>query len=755
MPVPMRKEICCQNFSGLITYIRKYYGDEGVQNLISDLVEGKYFIQDKYEPSLIIPIKEEHITDPAYWVSNEFSLILLSNVKKIIPGTNPLYTAGVGMIRESLSKTTLFIAKFLKQEIVANRVQKLNARFNKTKDVRLVEIADSSAVFELNYRSGFRVTKDVCNWNLGIYAGIAMLTGATNVKSSETQCILDGAPCCRFKITWEKRNLLTYFFKSLTDQLISWKTKDLIADYENTIEERDRLIEKLVRSENKYRILFEDSFEAMSLSHKGKLMDVNPAWLKLHGFLEKSEIIGKSIFDFVHPDDRSILRNHYREWPQEHERMIQLRDITKNGDIIDVEVYSSRIEYDGNASILATARNITELKKIKKKRRQLETKIQRAEKMEAVATMAGGVAHDLNNILSGIVGYPDLILMQLPEKSPLIKPIRTMQETGKKAAAIVEDLLTLTRRGIPSENVLNLNKIISDYIESPEYSHLQSFHHNVEIAFELAPDLLNLRGSAIHLSKTVMNLVSNAAEAIPDGGTIVVKTANQYIDKALQGFDKVPQGEYCVLTVTDTGMGILDADKEKIFEPFYTKKKMGRSGSGLGMAVIWGTVKDHKGFIQLDSEVEKGTEIRLFFPATRDNLTLEQTNQDLEKLRGKGEKILIVDDIKEQRDIALEMLESLGYNALAVESGEQAVNIIRNMDFDLLVLDMIMEPGIDGFETYRRILKERPGQKAIIASGFSETDRVREMQNIGAGQYLKKPYTLEKIGLAVQKELFK
>ncbi len=748
----MPKEINCQNFKGLIAYIRRHYGDEGVQKLISGLVDTEYYIQDKYEPSRIIPIKEEHLKDQAYWVSNDFSLILLSNVKKIVSGDNPLYTAGIGMVRESLSKTTLYIAQFLSQEMLAKRAARLNARFNRTKNVHLVSISDSSAVFELNYWPGFTVTKDVCNWNLGIYTGITLASGVSVIKSIETQCVVDGAPNCRFEINWSRKNLSSKIFKGFLGRLVGWRLKDLILDYETTIDERDRLIEQLVSSEKKYRVLFEDSLEAMSLSHQGKLIDVNAAWLSLHGFSEKSEVIGKEVIGFVHPRDRDALTLHFQQGPKQ-KAVIQLRGVKKDSETIDVEIYSSKIEYDGKECFLSTIRDLSELKKVEKNKKELEAKIQRAERMETVATLAGGVAHDLNNILSGIVGYPDIILMQLPEKSPLIRPIQIIQETGKKAAAIVEDLLVLTRRGVVHQEVLNLNRIITDYLESPEYLKLKSFHEAVRISIELAPDLLNVKGSFFHLSKVMMNLIANSLEAMPDGGIVIIKTFNQYVDKELHGFDKVPEGDYCVLSITDTGIGILKEDIEKIFEPFYSRKKLGRSGTGLGMAVIWGTVKDHKGFIHINSEIDKGTEIKLFFPVTRETQSEAESSWNLNQIKGKGENILIVDDIKEQREIAKEMLESLGYTVSSADSGEQAVEYLKNKSFDLLVLDMIMNPGIDGLETYRRIIKEKPGQKAIIVSGFSETGRIHEAQDLGAGQYVKKPYTLEKIGLAVRREL--
>ncbi len=752
-PSPMPKEISCQNFKGLITYIRKYHGDEGVNTLISGLVDGDYCIQDKYEPTRILPIKKEHLTDPAYWVSNEFSLLLLSHVKKIVPGPNPLYTAGVGTIRESLSKTTLFVTKHLSMELLAKRAARLNARFNRTKDVQLVEITGSSAVFELNYRSGFEVTKDVCNWNMGIYTGIAGLSNTTVVSGREIECILEGSPCCRFVITWKKRKFPAYIIRRLFHRAINWGMADLIADYENTIEERDRLIEKLVVSENKYRTLFEDSFEPMSLSHEGKLIDVNPAWMNLHGYSGKSELIGRDIADFVPPADRNVSDTYDQDGRKERERMIQIRHLTKSGEPIDVTVNTSTIEYDGKRLLLSTVRDVTELKRAEEKRKQLEARIQRAEKMETVATLAGGVAHDLNNILSGIVGYPDLILMQLPDQSPLIRPIRIMQETGVKAAKIVEDLLTLTRRGAAHKEVLNLNRIISDYLESPEYRQLMSFNRKAKITLDLDGDLFNLTGSSLHLSKVLMNLISNAAEAMPDGGTIGITTANRYVDRELEGFEKVPEGEYCILSVTDTGVGISEDDREKIFEPFYSKKKMGRSGTGLGMAVIWGAMRDHRGFIHLDSKLGQGTQIKLFFPATRENISAEGAVPLISKLNGAGERILIVDDIKEQRDIATEMLAGLGYAVSTVSSGEDAVEYVGKEAPDLVILDMIMDPGMDGLETYRRLKEIQPGLKAIIVSGYSETERVCRAQEIGAGEYVKKPYTLSKIGLAVQKAL--
>jgi two-component system cell cycle sensor histidine kinase/response regulator CckA len=373
--------------------------------------------------------------------------------------------------------------------------------------------------------------------------------------------------------------------------------------------------------------------------------------------------------------------------------------------------------------------------------------------MEAIGTLAGGVAHDLNNILSGIVSYPELLLLDIEENSPLRKPILTIQKSGEKAAAIVQDLLTLARRGVEATEVVNLNSIVSEYLQSPEYARLKLDNSSVSVEKHLDENLLNILGSPVHLSKTVMNLVSNAAEAILNGGKIVIKTENRNLDRVGNGFEDIKKGDYATLTISDNGMGISPEDIERIFEPFYTKKAMGRSGTGLGMAVVWGTVKDHRGYIDIKSKEGKGTEITLYFPVTRKLLSPEAEKASIQELTGKGESILVEDDVQEQREIASEMLQKLAYTVTSVSSGEEAIAYMLENSVDLLVLDMIMEPGIDGLETLKEILKIHPSQKSIIASGYSETSRVKEAQLIGAGTYVKKPYLLEKIGQAIKTEL--
>jgi signal transduction histidine kinase len=386
--------------------------------------------------------------------------------------------------------------------------------------------------------------------------------------------------------------------------------------------------------------------------------------------------------------------------------------------------------------------------------RALEERLARSQKMEALGLLAGGVAHDLNNVLSGIVSYPELILMDLDENQTVRPMVSAIQRSGRKAAAIVQDLLDLARRGVTHTTVLNINNdIILDYLNSPEFDKMQSYHPSVSVETRLEPDIMNIRGSAIHLKKAIMNLVSNAAEAQPHGGRIVITTKNIYVDRPISGYDEVNEGDYVMLQVKDYGSGIASEDLNRIFEPFYTKKKMGRSGTGLGMAVVWGTIQDHNGYINVTSLVDKCTTFEIYIPVTREPVADKAETVPLDSYAGRGEKILVIDDVQEQREIASTLLTRLQYEVVTVPGGEAALEYLKDHSADLLVLDMIMDPGMDGLDTYIEILKINPNQRAVIASGCAENQRVKEAQRLGAGAYIRKPYTVEKIARAVRAEL--
>ncbi len=528
---------------------------------------------------------------------------------------------------------------------------------------------------------------------------------------------------------------------------------ETVRDRENAlqqeIDERHRAEEKIRESEARSRALLDAIPDLMfRFDREGTFLESEGAQDML--LMPPEQFLGRKVAD-IFPEELASVMMQRLEQALDSQK-IQVFEYTLE---IDGEMrrFESRLVADTGMQAVAIVRDVTARFNAAAERKKLEDRLQRAQKMEAVGMLAGGVAHDLNNVLSGLVSYPELLLMDLPEDDPVRKPILTIQKSGEKAANIVQDLLTLARRGVPVTEIVNLNETIREFESSPEYVKLKSYPPEFELRLDLEERLMNTSGSPVHLSKTIMNLVANGVEALTGDGIIGIKTENRYVDRPLRGYDDIAPGDYVVTTVTDNGAGISPEDIDRIFEPFYTKKVMGRSGTGLGMAVVWGTVKDHRGYVEVDSQVGRGTRVTVYLPASRRDISRPPALKSIDQLKGNGEKVLVVDDIPEQLEIAGKILEKLGYRAETVEGGERAVAFLQENTVDLVILDMIMAPGIDGLETYRRIKAIHPNQKAIIASGYSETERVHEAQALGAGEYIKKPYLLEKIGMAVRKEL--
>jgi PAS domain S-box-containing protein len=525
------------------------------------------------------------------------------------------------------------------------------------------------------------------------------------------------------------------------------------AQYNSLVESERSLRE----SEEKYRNILENIGEAyFEIDLKGNMTFCNDSTCSISGYAQ-SELMNMNYRQYTSPETEKKLRTIFKNIYKTGEKgsLYDFEVIRKDKRTRNMELSLNLMRNSEGEAIgfRCIARDFTERKRAEGERRRLEERLQRAEKMEALGTLAGGVAHDLNNVLGVLVGYSELLLQNVPQDSPFQRHAIQIFKGGQRAAAIIQDLLTLTRRGVVISETLNLNRVISDFLQMPEFEAIRSHHPGVTFKTSLDEELLNVKGSPTHLGKTVMNLLSNAAEAISGLGEVLITTENCYVDRPIHGYENTQEGEYAVLTVSDTGSGISSSDIGRIFEPFYTKKVMGRSGTGLGLAVVWGTVKDHSGYIDVQSTEGKGTVFTLYFPVTREDLTKVEQVVPQRTYLGRGEHILVVDDVEGQRLLASAMLEGLGYKVSSVASGEGAIEFVKNKPVDLLILDMIMDPGMDGLDTYRSIIDIRPQQKAIIVSGFSETDRVYATQSLGAGAYIRKPYVIEKLGLAVKKEL--
>jgi len=504
------------------------------------------------------------------------------------------------------------------------------------------------------------------------------------------------------------------------------------------------------RAEEVYRSLIHSSADAIVIYDlEERSTYVSPSFTQIFGWTME-DVEGKSI-PFIPETERETSMNIIKDVIENGTSYhgFESKRYTKNDRLLDISISASRYEdHEGKpAGMLVILRDITEKKR-------LEAQLQKADKMRSLGLMAGGIAHDLNNILSGLVTYPEFLLMNLSEDSSLRKPLETIKESGERAAAVVSDLITVARGAATGKEVLNLNATVEEYFNSAEYKELESRCPSITYKTHLDSELLNACCSSTHIKKSLMNLVVNASEAIEGSGTVSVSTMNRYLDEPLKGYEDIRQGEYVQLSVSDSGHGISSQDLERVFEPFYTNKVMGRSGTGLGLSVVWNTVQDHEGYINVKSS-EEGTIFELYFSVTREEVADEDKQIPFEDYVGHGERILVVDDEENQREIACKLLNGLGYASKAVCSGEKAVEYLKEHSTDLVLLDMIMPRGMNGRETYEQIIKIHPNQKAIIASGFAKTEDVKITQKLGAGEYIKKPYTMEKIGLAIKEELNK
>jgi two-component system cell cycle sensor histidine kinase/response regulator CckA len=529
------------------------------------------------------------------------------------------------------------------------------------------------------------------------------------------------------------------------------------------ITERKRAETTLMESEKKYRFLAENIEDIIwTLDLDFNVTYISPAVEKILGWTTE-EVQARGL-DGVMPvaTQKTFRRAFTRGYADSAAHNDFFRTLTleqtlwhKEGHEVWVENTTSFLcGKDGQpCGLLGVTRDITQRRQALLEKEELQQKLERARKMEALGLLAGGVAHDLNNILTGIVSYPSLMLMKLPPDSPLRKNLTRMKASGEKAAEIVQDLLTLARRGVKTKEVLDINQVIREHLQSAEHFHLRAEHPGVRIISELAPDLMAIEGSPLHLKKALMNMITNACEAQPGGGSVTLQTQNRYIDRPLKGYQDVEKGAFVVVRVADEGPGMAPDEVDRIFEPFYTRKTMGRSGTGLGMAVVWGTIQDHQGYIHVKSAPGQGTRFDLYFPVTRRAALQTRPAPGLADLQGAGQTVLVVDDDPEQRAITLEILEALNYRGAAVDSGEAALEHLQAQAADLLVLDMIMPRGMDGLETYRAVLERHPRQKAVVVSGFAETARVQETLRLGATRFVRKPYNVETLAQAIQSAL--
>jgi len=512
------------------------------------------------------------------------------------------------------------------------------------------------------------------------------------------------------------------------------------------ITDRKRIEHALIESEERFRILSDNSPVGIALARPdGTFEYLNPRFTEIFGYsiddLPDSEAFLKRLFP--NPSYRDLVRYFYRE---------DLENFTQHGKagerVVTVRarggadrIMHSRMVVLGNGKQLMTYEDITDLKK-------MEAELFHAQNMEAVATLAGGIAHAFNNILMGIQGYTALMISETKADHPAYGRLKRIEQQVKSGSDLTNQLLAFSSGGRYEVKPCNLN----DIIEKTSNAFGQT-RKDITIRKSLEHDIWAVEIDQVQVEQVLVNLYVNAQQAMPDGGELTLKTRNVTLDEAYVRNYRVRPGDYVMVSVTDTGMGIDERTKERIFEPFFTTREMGR-GRGLGLASAYGIIRGHQGIINIYSEEGQGTTFNLFLPAT-DKAAVKETVPPRGLLEG-SETILFVDDEDVIIDVNREILESLGYKVVAAKSGQEAIEIYRKLrgKIGLVILDMIM-PGMDGEATYDSLRKVDDDVRVILSSGYSKNEQAKAILEKGCQAFIQKPFSISDLSMTIRQVLDK
>jgi len=512
------------------------------------------------------------------------------------------------------------------------------------------------------------------------------------------------------------------------------------------VTERISQEQALKENEERFRKLFELAPVGIAqVTPYGKFLRVNKMLTEILGYSE-FELQGMSFQDIIHPDDVESHNNYIQQTLNGEIETFQLeqRYFNKDGSIIFIILFLSVLRDDKRQVqyAIAVIEDITERKRAEADKKRLETQLLQSRKMEAIGTLAGGIAHDFNNLLQVINGYAEILLIGKKKNHQGYHELTQIQKATERAANLIKQLLAFSRKSQSEHRPVNLNKEI-------EYSKTildRTIPKMIQIELNLDNNLKTINADPAQIEQIILNLGSNAADSMPEGGKLIVETKNISLnEKYCQNHLEATPGKYVLLTISDTGHGMDQETLQHIFEPFFTTKEIGK-GTGLGLASVYGIVKSHGGYITCHSEAGQGTSFRIFFPSTEQVEYQREKEMDVEIPTGRDETILVVDDEDSIRDLVSKALESFGYNVLTAASGEEAIEIFQNLHtkIDLIILDLGM-PGMGGNRCMYEILKINPSTKILIASGYSVNNETKKNLNSGAAGFIGKPYHLKDI----------
>jgi two-component system NtrC family sensor kinase len=520
------------------------------------------------------------------------------------------------------------------------------------------------------------------------------------------------------------------------------------------ISERKQAQETLRESEERYRDLFENANDLIqSVDNEGRFLYVNKSWLQTLGYSEE-EVANLSIFDIISPDDWEHCEKLFAEvMGGKNIERIEAKFRTKDGQDIYVEgSVNSKIVDGKSVSSRAIFRDITDRIKNAQEKQKMQEQLIQAQKMEAVGTLAGGVAHDFNNFLTTIQGYSEMAMRATDKQSQLYKDLEAIQTSCQRAAGIIRQLLLFSRKQVMELKPISINMAVENLIKMLR----RLLGENILIVPDLAKDVSPVLGDYGNIEQIVMNLCVNARDAMPEGGKVSIKTENVVIDEEYcQRVTNAKPGKFVCLSVADDGEGLDLKTIDHIFEPFFTTKDVGK-GTGLGLSVVYGIMEEHKGWIEVASEAGTGTEFKAYFPAISGKCAVERHGlYPFEDIQGQGERILLVEDEHDLREFAATALDKNGYKVFAAASGKEAYELFdkEKGNFDLVFSDVVL-PDTNGVKVVETLLEKKPELKVLLSSGYTDDKAQCSIIEKQKYRFLEKPYSLPRL-LFVLRELLK
>jgi two-component system cell cycle sensor histidine kinase/response regulator CckA len=510
---------------------------------------------------------------------------------------------------------------------------------------------------------------------------------------------------------------------------------DTVLGISRDITDRKQMEAALRESEEKYRSLVDHANDAIFIAQDGMVKFPNPSTLALTGYSEE-DYATIPFVNLVHPEDREMVidRHNRRLRGEEVSSPYSFRIMSKAGEEMWVHLNAVLTEWEKRPAILCFIRDVTSHKR-------LEAQFQQAQKMEAVGTLAGGIAHDFNNLLQTVLGYTEILLIDLGKDKPGHQELQEVKRAAKRGAELTQQLLTFSRKVQSSLRPVDLNK----EIKQVEGILKRTIPKMVEVELNLGEDLKTTDADPVQMEQVLMNLAVNARDAMPDGGKLIIGTENVTLDETFcKNHLGAKPGDYVALTVSDTGHGMDRETLKHIFDPFFTTKGVGK-GTGLGLAMVYGIVKSHEGYILCESESGKGAIFRIYFPVTEQGRGVEEWRED-KGFTGGTETILLVDDEEPIRNLGEQIFTKYGYTVLKAPDGESALKLYQEKsgEIELVVLDLIM-PGMGGKKCLEGLLQINPEVKVVIASGYSPEGTIKSFLEGGAKNFIGKPFNMKEM----------